>query len=116
MEASRMKLAAEHRAGHEFLKKRVFFTVDTIIRSLTRPDPISDGEARTWFNDEIKGFREMLEDMMARQKMEASVLATEQSMQQKGAPELQVSFPFPDIFDSATSVFERFLLEEKALA
>lgn len=115
MEASRMKLAAEHRAGHEMLRKRVFFTVDAIIRSLSRSDPISDSEARIWFNEEIHGFKEMLEDMVARQKMEASVLATEHSMQQKGAPELKVSFPFPDMFDSATTVFERFMLEEKAL-
>lgn len=112
-QASRMKLALEHRAGHEMLRKRVLLTVDTIVRSLSRSDPISDSEARTWFDEEIRSFKEMLEDMMGRQTMEASALFAGQSAQQKEAPELQVSFPFPDLFDSVSSAFDRFMLEEK---
>lgn len=110
-----MKLAAEHRAGHELLRKRVLSTVDTIARSLSRPQPISDSEARIWFNEEIHYYQEKLDDLLNTQRMEASVLAAEQSLQQKGhgAPELQVSFPFPDLFDTASSAFERFMHEEK---
>jgi hypothetical protein len=110
-----MKLAAEHRAGHELLRKRVLSTVDCIARSLSRSDPISDSEARIWFNEEIHGFKDILEDMLARQRMEASSLAAEQTLQQKGytAPELQVSFPFPDLFDTVSVAFERFMDEEK---
>lgn len=115
-EASRMKLALEHRAGHEMLRKRVLLTVDTIVRSLSRPDPISDSDARTWFNEEIQSFKEMSEDMIGRQKMEASALFAGQSAQQNEAPELEVSFPFPDLFDSVTSAFERFMLEGKTSA
>jgi hypothetical protein len=114
-----MKLAAEHRAGHEMLKKKVFSTVDTVIRSLTRPEPtISDREARIWFDEEITGYKDMLEEMLDRQRLEASALAAEQTLGQKGhtVPELQVSFPFPDVFDSANRAFERFMKQEKASA
>lgn len=54
--------------------------------------------------------------MLARQKMEAATLAAEQALERKGynAPELQVSFPFPDLFVVANRTFERFLLEETA--
>ena len=117
-EASRMKLAAEHRAGHEMLRKKVFSIFDSVVRSLTRPDPISDQEARIWFNDEITGYKDMLEDMLSRQRMEASTLAAEQTIQQKGntVPILQVSFPFPEVFDTANTAFERFMNQEKASA
>jgi hypothetical protein len=53
--------------------------------------------------------------MLARQELEASTLAAQQSLERKGyAPELHVSFPFPDLFVVANSTFERFLLEETA--
>jgi hypothetical protein len=53
--------------------------------------------------------------MLAREEMEASTLAAEQALERKGyAPELQVSFPFPDLFVVANSTFERFLLGEAA--
>lgn len=114
-EASRMKLAAEHRACHEMLRRRVLSSVDSIIRSLSNPQPISDSEARICFNEEMYDFKNMLEDMLERQRMEASSLAAEQSLHQKGytAPEVQVSFPFPDLFDTATTAFERFMDQEK---
>jgi len=114
-EASRMKLAAEHRAGHEMLRKRVFATVDRIARSLSHSQPIADSEARICFNEEMYSYKEMLDEMLDRQRMEASALAAEQSLQQKGytPPELQVSFPFPDLFDTANSAFERFMDQEK---
>lgn len=54
--------------------------------------------------------------MLARQKMEASALAAEQALERKdplyNVPELQVSFPFPDLFAVAKRTFKRFLLEE----
>lgn len=114
-EASRMKMAAEHRAGHELLRKRVLSTVDSIARSLSRPEPISDSEARIWFNEEMHGFKNLLDDLIERQRMESSALAAQQSLQQKGysAPELQVSFPFPGLFDTANRAFEQFMDEEK---
>lgn len=59
-EASRMNLAAEHRAGHEMLRKKVVSTVDGAIRSLTRSRPLSDNEARIWFSEAIGGYKDML--------------------------------------------------------
>lgn len=59
-EASRIKLAAEHRAGHEMLRKKVVSTVDGAIRSLTRSRPLSDNEARIWFSEAIGGYKDML--------------------------------------------------------
>lgn len=48
--------------------------------------------------------------------MEASALAAEQALERKdplyNVPELQVSFPFPDLFAVAKRTFKRFLLEE----
>jgi hypothetical protein len=143
-EASRIKLAAEHRAGHEMLRRKVVSTVDGMIRALTRSRPISDNEARIWFSEAIDGYKDMLvsvscatfvpamllqivthyhpivflcpkEDILAREEMEASTLAAVQALERKGyAPELQVSFPFPDLFVVANITFERFLLEEAA--
>ena len=42
-------------------------------------------------------------DMLDRQRMEASALSAKQTMENGGvkAPELQVSFPFPEIFSLA---------------
>lgn len=59
-EASRIKLAAEHRAGHEMLRRKVVSSVDGVIRALTRPRPISDNEARIWFSEAIDGYKDML--------------------------------------------------------
>ena len=110
-----MQLAAEHRAGHEMLRKRVLSTVDRIARSLSHPQTIADNEARTCFNEELYDLKKLLEDMLNRQRMEASALAAEQSLQRNGqtVPELQVSFPFPKLFDTANDAFERFMSEEK---
>lgn len=55
-----MNLAAEHRAGHEMLRKKVVSTVDGAIRSLTRSRPLSDNEARIWFSEAIGGYKDML--------------------------------------------------------
>ena len=48
--------------------------------------------------------------------MEASTLAAEQALERNdplyNVPELQVSFPFPDLFVVANRTFNRFLLEE----
>jgi hypothetical protein len=59
-EASRIKLAAEHRAGHEMLRKKVVSSVDGVMRALTRSRPISDNEARIWFSEAIDGYKDML--------------------------------------------------------
>ncbi len=69
-----MQLAAEHRAGHEMLQKRVLSTVDRIVRSLSHPEAIADSEARIGFDEEMYDLKELMEDMLNRQRMEASAL------------------------------------------
>lgn len=107
-EAARMKLAMQHRAQHEMLRKRVLANADASIRLLTR-GRTNEAEARKQHAHAAREYHHMLDDMLARQRMEASSLAAEQSCERDGAPELQVSFPFPEVFAVASRSLETFI-------
>jgi len=53
--------------------------------------------------------------MIERQQMEAAALGSVQTMENKGrkAPELQVSFPFPEVFEYTHNAMIGYLTGEK---
>ncbi len=105
----RRKLSAEHRAQHEQLRKRVlssirqvFSTMDLELASNRSHSAIAES-AKRWFDIGLIQDQEMLQDMLARQTMEAEALAANQTLQLPGtrAPTIQVTFPFPEVFEQA---------------
>jgi len=108
--AARRRLAAQHRAAHEMLHKKVMNSVDSIIRSL-RTEITTAEEARLWLEESITEYREMLDDMLHRQQMEASSLAAQKVLYQPGeqAALLHVSFPFPEVFSQARATLQAFV-------
>mmetsp|Transcript_25991 Transcript_25991/g.50424 ORF Transcript_25991/g.50424 Transcript_25991/m.50424 type:complete len:1257 (-) Transcript_25991:285-4055(-) len=105
----RRRLAAEHRAQHEQLRKRilssirqVFSTMDLELASNRSHSAIAE-TAKRWFDEGLVQDQEILQDMLVRQTMEAEALAANHTAQLPGkrAPTLQVTFPFPEVFEQA---------------
>jgi hypothetical protein len=106
----RRQLAAKHRAEHELIRKKVLHSIryvlstwDIELMSNNTHAAIVES-ARTWFNDALECHQEMLDDMLGRQVMEAESLAAQQTSDLATgghAPVVQVSFPFPEVFEQA---------------
>jgi len=58
-------------------------------------------KVQKWVDNTVSSYEEMLQDMLDRQRMEAETMAATQTAENRGreAALLQVSFPFPDVFD-----------------
>ena len=114
-EVSRMKMALEHRAAHDVIRKRVLSSVDVIIRSFACQPPPSTEEARGWLDGIIRKYQNVLEDTIGRQTIEAQTMAALQTLSNKGhrvAP-LAVSDPFPEVFDQARESLSTFLTKRR---
>ena len=117
-EVTRMKLALEHRAAHELIRKRVLSNVDTIIRSLASQSTLAAEEARGWLEEIIQNYEDVLDDILGRQRLEAGALAACQTLSNEGQPvaSLAVSFPFPEVFDQARESLSSFLVKRRRLS
>ena len=101
-EFARMKLAAEHRANHEMLLKRVIHAAQFTIKALIKAHTLGAVEAaEESFQESFQMYYEILEESVWRQKEEASALSDRQTWENHGlpVPPLQVSFPFYGVFD-----------------
>ena len=105
----RQTLAAKHRAEHELVRKKVLHSIRYVLSTWdielnsTRPYASIVESAKKWFDEALEGHQETLNDMLHRQVMEAESLAARQTSQlaNNRAPMLQVSFPFPEVFEQA---------------
>ena len=105
----RRQLAAKHRAEHELIRKKVLHSIRYVLSTWdielmsNNPHAAIVESARTWFNDALECHQEMLDDMLGRQVMEAEALAAQQTsdLATGHAPVVQVSFPFPEVFEQA---------------
>ena len=106
-EFERCKLAAEHRAGHEMMRKILLSRMERQIAVWNAENMRSGGlrpsfdKVQKWVDNTVSSYEEMLQDMLDRQRMEAETMAATQTAENRGreAALLQVSFPFPDVFD-----------------
>ena len=106
-EFERCKLAAEHRAGHEMMRKNLLSRMERQIDAWNAENIRSGGispsfdKVKKWVDNTVSSYEEMLQDMLDRQRMEAETMAAMQTAENRGrkAALLQVSFPFPDLFD-----------------
>jgi len=105
----RRALAAKHRAEHEMIRKKVLHSIRYTLSSWdmeldsTRSHSAIADSAKSWFDDALLGHQEMLNDMLDRQMLEAESLAARHTadLPNESAPTLQVSFPFPEVFEQA---------------
>jgi hypothetical protein len=114
-EVTRMKMALEHRAAHDLIRKRVLSSVDVIIRSFSNQPPPSTEEARGWLDGIIRKYQNVLEDTIGRQTLEAATMAALQTRSNGGnkvAP-LAVSYPFPEVFEQARESLNTFLTNRR---
>ena len=105
----RQQLAAKHRAEHEMLRKKVLITIRHVLStwdiemSSNKSYAAVVESATKWFDEALIDQEEVLADMLDRQTMEAESLAARQTAELvgKSAPMLNVSFPFPEVFEQA---------------
>ena len=105
----RRTLAAKHRAEHEMVRKKVLHSIRYVLSTWdielnsTRPYTSIVESAKKWFDEALGGHQEVLDDILCTQVMEAESLASRQTSQltNKRAPIMQVSFPFPEVFEQA---------------
>ena len=104
----RRNLAAKHRAEHEMIRRQVLNTIRYVISTWdielnsSRSYGAVVESAKKWFDDALADHQVTLNDMMERQMMEAESLSARQTLQLKrSVPMLQVSFPFPQVFEQA---------------
>eukprot|EP00804_Cyclotella_cryptica_P010784 CCRYP_008733-RB/>CCRYP_008733-RB protein AED:0.03 eAED:0.03 QI:381/1/1/1/1/0.83/6/3101/1099 len=108
-DSERRKLAAKHRAEHEMLRRQVLNTIRYVISTWdielnsNRSYTSVLESTKRWFDDALSDHQQTLTDMMDRQILEAESLAARQTLELIGrrAPTLQVSFPFPEVFEQA---------------
>jgi len=118
---ARREMALNHRASHERLRNAVFASADRVMNIALSCDESSKSkgqildEAKTTLATELQDYKETLRDMIERQQMEAAALGSVQTMENKGrkAPELQVSFPFPEVFEYTHNAMIGYLTGEK---
>lgn len=134
-EIRRIKLALEHRASHETLRKQVLESVSQLIRSVNHAESFAVDEVRNSLEDIIAHYTEILvsvisipvlgfllhvakdqinilfakDDLLFRQDLEASTLAATSFLPFK----IVVSFPFPEVFDQARKAISLFLDNQK---
>lgn len=105
----RRQLAAKHRAEHELIRKKVLHSIRYVLSTWdielmsNKPHVTIVESAKTWFNDALECHQEMLDDMLGRQVMESESLAARQTsdLVTGHALVVQVSFPFPEVFEQA---------------
>mmetsp|Transcript_5028 Transcript_5028/g.10634 ORF Transcript_5028/g.10634 Transcript_5028/m.10634 type:complete len:1031 (+) Transcript_5028:134-3226(+) len=111
-EFERRRLAAEHRAGHEMLRKNLISRTERQIAAWNAENIRSGGakptfdKCKKWTDSTVAGYEDMLHDMLDRQQMEASTMVAMQTAENRGkeAALLRVSFPFPELFDRVRSM------------
>ena len=111
-EFERRRLAAEHRAGHEMLRKNLISRTERQIAAWNAENIRSGGakptfdKCKKWTDSTVACYEDMLHDMLDRQQMEASTMVAMQTAENRGkeAALLQVSFPFPELFDHVRSM------------
>ena len=104
----RRNLAAKHRAEHEMVRRQVLSSIryvistwDIELNSNRNHNSIVES-AKIWFDEALADHQVTLNDILERQVLEVESLAARQTLQLKGrAPKLQVSFPFPEVFEQA---------------
>ena len=112
----RQKLAAEHRAAHDFVWKRVLRVTIAVIKSLkASPTRSALNESRSFLEEKMEEFKDIVEDMLSRQEMEAISLVARQRHElcyynNQGAspesiPDLEVKFAYPDMLQQALEMF-----------
>ena len=107
----RQALAAKHRAEHEYLRRRVLQSVKFVLstwdieRSSNRSHESVVEKATAYFDEALADHQETLNEMLFRQTMEAETLTAKQAAEslRQRVPALQVSFPFPEVFEDARS-------------
>ena len=117
-EVTRMKLALEHRSAHELIRKRVLSSVDTIIRTFASQTTVSADEARSWLEEIIQTYEDLLDGVLSRQRLEAGALGARQTLSNGGqrVASLAVSFPFPEVFDQARESLSSLLVKRRRLS
>jgi len=120
-DTARRKMALHHRASHKRLRNEVLRSVErtmNIFRSKDFDQSNSESKilegAKGWLENTLNNQEEALGDMIAVQKMEASALWAMQTfeMDVERVPELQVCFPFVDVFTQARQITLPFLVDE----
>lgn len=117
-ELARMKLAAEHRANHEMLLKRVIHAAQFTVKALIKAETLGAVEsAEASFQESFQTYYEILEESVWRQTEEASALADRQTWEKKGCsvPTLQVSFPFYGVFDEVIACVDAIIQKSRPL-
>jgi hypothetical protein len=117
-EVTRMKMALEHRAAHDRIRKRVLTSVDVIIRSFAQQPSPSAEEARGWLEGIIRKYQIVLEETIGRQTLEAESMAALQTRSNGGnkVAALTVSYPFPEVFQQARESLSSFLANRRQLS
>ena len=108
-EMARMRMAAQHRASHEQLLKRVINAAAAAVRAMKRCTTIQGVvDAKETWQKSFQEYVEMLDDIVWRQTQDAETLAQQQTLEGKGrrAPQLQVGFPFYTSFDNCIEAVE----------
>ena len=104
----RKQMALHHRAAHERLRNNILLSGERLLNLAANPH-ISLADSKQQFletirkelEQTIKGHKESLHILLARQELEASSLAANQTRESgKPVSQLAVSFPFPEVFDS----------------
>ena len=115
-ELARMKLAAEHRANHEMLLKRVIHAAQFTVKALIKAETLGAVEAaEESFQESFQTYYEILEESVWRQTEEASALADRQRWEKQGCsvPTLQVSFPFYGVFDEVIACVDAIIQKSR---
>ena len=106
---TRDKLAAEHYAYHEVIRKRLLQAAVSTSRLFLDSSLSAEG-AKSQLMDEVKSYHELLVETLSRQEFEASALAAQQTFQRGGvsAEVVKVSFPFSSTFNIVDEMVEVF--------
>eukprot|EP00551_Chaetoceros_affinis_P017999 CAMPEP_0203722704 /NCGR_PEP_ID=MMETSP0092-20131115/5809_1 /ASSEMBLY_ACC=CAM_ASM_001090 /TAXON_ID=426623 /ORGANISM="Chaetoceros affinis, Strain CCMP159" /LENGTH=121 /DNA_ID=CAMNT_0050602887 /DNA_START=63 /DNA_END=428 /DNA_ORIENTATION=- len=108
----RRKMILHQRAIHERLRNNIISNANELKNIKISGESSRVGRGQTHDNTKIAfdkmlhGYRSIMDDMITKQQMEADALAAVQTLENDcSAPSVQVSFPFPDIFDHARQIF-----------
>ena len=108
-EVARIKLAAQHRASHELLLKRVLQAAQDTVQAFKQTSTMaSTEEVEEDFRESFRYYYEMLDETLWMQSTEASSLANQQKWERQGSPIpiLQVSFPFYGVLSEVLACVE----------
>jgi len=110
----RRKMIMDHRASHERLRNIILENIKKIVPQTENGGnrssrvPVNDN-LRPKLETVLQDYEVIMVDLIRRQQMEATALAAMQTLENGGvrAPEVQVCFPFPDVFDHARRMYQQ---------